>query len=169
MTLYYISTYYDTYVCITNWKLCTLLSNNYGVLLLENDIFRRFSLAERSRRASKKSLFQLGDEEETLTHSGRAISEIERFEDPRSDDEGDDEGSNKKLNGKKDLLVTVILHQKGVNKDFFTNLQLQKWSSIVKPKVYNIIFNKISGQKYPINVRQIDWYRLFMKGENTLI
>ncbi len=60
----------------------------------------RFAAAERAR-SRKRSLFHLGgdDEEESmLTHSGRAISEIERFDDPRSDEEGEDE-EDKKLNG----------------------------------------------------------------------
>ena len=55
----------------------------------------RFAAAEKSRR--KKNLFQLGEEEE-LTHRGRAISDIQKFEDPRSDEEEDEE--EKKLNGK---------------------------------------------------------------------
>lgn len=59
----------------------------------------RFAAAERARR--KKTLFQLADDEETLTHSGRAIADIEKFEDPRSDDEGPEDEEGKKLDGEK--------------------------------------------------------------------
>ncbi len=63
----------------------------------------RFVALEKARR--RKALFQLGgdndEEEATLTHSGRPISDMERFDDPRSDDErGDeDEEGEKRLDG----------------------------------------------------------------------
>ncbi|XP_044753416.1 nucleolar protein 14 homolog [Coccinella septempunctata] len=55
------------------------------------------------RKAHKKSIFNLGDddnslypdEEDILTHKGQALSEIEKFEDPRSDDEIDNEDDGK--------------------------------------------------------------------------
>lgn len=59
----------------------------------EDKMIARFT-AERLGKGSKKSVFNLG-EDETLTHFGKALSEIEQFEDPRSDDEDDD----KKLGG----------------------------------------------------------------------
>ena len=43
------------------------------------------------RNAKGKSLFNLG-EEETLTHFGKSLAEIETFEDPKSDDDDDLEG-----------------------------------------------------------------------------
>ncbi len=56
-------------------------------------------MAAMDKRRRKKTLFQLAeDEEETLTHGGRAIADIERFEDPRSDDEDDE--ADKKLDAK---------------------------------------------------------------------
>ncbi|CAB4056288.1 NOP14 [Lepeophtheirus salmonis] len=38
----------------------------------------------------KQSKFNLGDDEEILTHFGQSLAEVERFEDPRSEDEDDD-------------------------------------------------------------------------------
>ena len=56
----------------------------------EDKMIARFT-AERLGKNAKKSIFNLGGgEEETLTHFGKALSEIEQFEDPRSDDEDDD-------------------------------------------------------------------------------
>jgi len=69
----------------------TLLDKRIGEadpgMTAEQKAEARFAMAEKSRRAGKKSLFVLGDEEETLTHAGRDIADIERFEDPRSDEE----------------------------------------------------------------------------------
>ena len=49
--------------------------------------------AERMKTHGKKSIFNLGGEE-TLTHFGKSLAEIERLDDdPRSDDEEDEEGS----------------------------------------------------------------------------
>lgn len=60
----------------------------------------RFGAGAGDKRRDKKNLFNLG-EEETLTHFGRSLEEIERFEDPRSDDEDDDDARiGKKLDGK---------------------------------------------------------------------
>ena len=61
----------------------------------EDKMIARFT-AERLGK-NKSSVFNLGGEDETLlTHFGKALSEIEQFDDPRSDDEEDD----KKLGGK---------------------------------------------------------------------
>ena len=60
-------------------------------MLKMNHFSYRFSAEERRRQ--KKSLFQLGDEEETLTHFGKSIADIDRFDDPRDEEvgAGDDE------------------------------------------------------------------------------
>jgi hypothetical protein len=39
----------------------------------------------------QKSIFNLADDE-VLTHRGQTLSEIEKFDDPRSDDEEEEEG-----------------------------------------------------------------------------
>ena len=68
-------------------------------LSAEDKMIARFA-AERINQGKKPgSIFNLG-EEETLTHFGKSLADIERYEDPRSDDE-DDEKANpdrKKLN-----------------------------------------------------------------------
>lgn len=46
----------------------------------------------------QKALFNLA-EEEILTHKGRSISEAERFDDPRSDDDDDTDGRTGILDG----------------------------------------------------------------------
>lgn len=67
-------------------------------LSAEDKMIARFA-AERINQGKKQgSIFNLG-EEETLTHFGKSLADIERYDDPRSDDE--DEGgdpTNKKLN-----------------------------------------------------------------------
>ncbi|XP_046383627.1 nucleolar protein 14 homolog [Ischnura elegans] len=60
----------------------------------EDRVTARFT-AERIK-AHKKSIYNLADEE-VLTHRGHALSEIEKFDDPKSDDDDDDRG---KLEGK---------------------------------------------------------------------
>ncbi len=65
-------------------------------LSAEDKMIARFT-AERMKVGGKKNIFNLG-EEEGLTHFGKSITDLERFEDdPRSDDE-DADGNNKKLN-----------------------------------------------------------------------
>jgi nucleolar protein 14 len=47
----------------------------------------------------QKSIFNLADDE-VLTHRGQTLSEIEKFDDPRSDDEEEEESEEKgKLGG----------------------------------------------------------------------
>lgn len=59
----------------------------------EDKIVARYT-AERMKLHSKKSRYNLGDTEE-LTHWGQSISEVEKFDDPRSDDDDDDDGKGK--------------------------------------------------------------------------
>lgn len=47
-------------------------------------------------KAHKKNIYSLNDEEIQLTHKGQTLAEIEKFEDPRSDDEFSEDGDNKK-------------------------------------------------------------------------
>ncbi|XP_012287564.1 nucleolar protein 14 homolog [Orussus abietinus] len=61
----------------------------------EDKVMARFA-AERIKAYEKKSIFNLNDEE-MLTHGGRTLAEIEKFEDPRSDN-SDDENDTGKLN-----------------------------------------------------------------------
>jgi len=57
-------------------------------LSAEDKMIARFTM-ERMKNTGKKNKFNLG-EEESLTHYGQSISEIEQFDDdPRSDDEGE--------------------------------------------------------------------------------
>ena len=57
----------------------------------------RFAAERLKSHGSKKSIFNLGGEEQ-LTHLGKSLAEIERLQDdPRSDDEDDDE--TKRLDG----------------------------------------------------------------------
>ena len=53
----------------------------------EDRIMARFT-AERMKMHNKKMIFNLADDE-ILTHRGQSLSEIEKFDDPRSDDEED--------------------------------------------------------------------------------
>lgn len=54
----------------------------------EDKMTARFT-AERMRAQSRKAMFNLADDE-VLTHRGHTLNEIEKFDDPRSDDEDDD-------------------------------------------------------------------------------
>ena len=75
-----------------------------------NDMSHEQKMAARfaaeMKRGKKRKKFNLDDdddifaqgEEEVLTHFGKNLAEIEKFEDPRSDDEGDDDEA--KLNSK---------------------------------------------------------------------
>ncbi len=77
------------------------LGEGDAAMSAEEKMAARFAAAERMRR-KRSSLFLLGEDDEfgteaeKLTHMGKALSEIERFEDPRSDDDEED----KKLDGK---------------------------------------------------------------------
>lgn len=66
----------------------------------EDRIMARFA-AEKMRAHNKKAIFNLADSED-LTHRGQTLSEIEKFDDPRSDDDDDDEDRfrSEKLDGK---------------------------------------------------------------------
>ncbi|XP_066139571.1 nucleolar protein 14 homolog [Euwallacea fornicatus] len=67
-----------------------------GQLPNEDKIMARFA-ALRAKAHNKKSIFNLA-EDEVLTHRGQTLSEIEKFEDPQSDDEeSDDENKGGKL------------------------------------------------------------------------
>lgn len=62
----------------------------------EDKVMARFT-AIRVKAHNKKSIFNLADDE-VLTHKGQTLSEIEKFEDPRSDDESlDEENASGKL------------------------------------------------------------------------
>ncbi|XP_049778606.1 nucleolar protein 14 homolog [Schistocerca cancellata] len=56
----------------------------------EDKIMARFA-AEKMRMHRKKSIFNLADDE-ILTHRGQTLSEIEKFDDPRTSDEEDEPG-----------------------------------------------------------------------------
>lgn len=62
--------------------------------------------AERIKHHSKKSIFNLADDE-VLTHRGQTLSEIEKFDDPRSDDDDDDEEDGRKKSGKLDGILLL--------------------------------------------------------------
>ncbi|XP_076163740.1 nucleolar protein 14 homolog l(3)07882 [Ptiloglossa arizonensis] len=65
----------------------------------EDRAMARFS-AERMKAHKKKSIYSLNDEE-VLTHRGQTLEEIEKFDDPKSDDESnDDENKTGKLDDK---------------------------------------------------------------------
>lgn len=63
----------------------------------EDKVMARFA-AERMKAHKKKNIFNLNDEE-VLTHRGQTLAEIEKFDDPRSDDEeySDDDNKTGKL------------------------------------------------------------------------
>lgn len=63
----------------------------------EDKVMARFA-AERVKAHKKKNIFNLNDEE-ILTHRGQTLEEIEKFDDPRSDDEeySDDDNKTGKL------------------------------------------------------------------------
>lgn len=65
----------------------------------EEKAMARFT-AERIKAHKKKNIFSLNDEE-VLTHRGQTLEEVEKFDDPKSDDEfSDDENRDGKLNKK---------------------------------------------------------------------
>ncbi|KAG6798512.1 nucleolar protein 14 [Apis mellifera caucasica] len=65
----------------------------------EEKALARFA-AERMKAHKKQSIYNLNDEE-ILTHKGQTLEEIEKFDDPRSDDEySDDENRTGKLDNK---------------------------------------------------------------------
>ncbi|CAB3360445.1 Hypothetical predicted protein [Cloeon dipterum] len=70
--------------------------NNKG-MTAEDRVVARFT-AERNRNR-KKTKFNLADEE-TLTHRGQSLMDIEKFDNPRSDSEDDDEQESGRLEAK---------------------------------------------------------------------
>ncbi|CAK1594754.1 unnamed protein product [Parnassius mnemosyne] len=70
-------------------------------LSAEDRMIARFA-AERAKQHSKKSIYNLADDE-ILTHRGQTLEQIEKFDDPRSDEEDDDGG--KKFGGLDDDFV----------------------------------------------------------------
>lgn len=67
-------------------------------MTVEDRQMARFT-AERMKSHNKKSIYNLADEE-VLTHRGQTLSEIEKFDDPRSDDDDEDEMDGRKKSGK---------------------------------------------------------------------
>ncbi|XP_072742534.1 nucleolar protein 14 homolog [Anoplolepis gracilipes] len=59
----------------------------------EDKAMARFAM-ERMKMHKKKNIFNLNDDE-VLTHRGQTLEEIEKFDDPKSDDEFDDDVSGK--------------------------------------------------------------------------
>ncbi|XP_021939078.1 nucleolar protein 14 homolog [Zootermopsis nevadensis] len=60
-----------------------------SAMTAEDRIMARFTV-ERMKMHNKKSIFNLADDE-ILTHHGQTLNEIEKFDDPRSDDEEEEE------------------------------------------------------------------------------
>ena len=66
----------------------------------EDKAMARFAAAH-VKAYNQKTMFNLNDEEEVLTHRGQTLAEIEKFEDPRSDDDySDDENRDGRLDKK---------------------------------------------------------------------
>ncbi|XP_044262372.1 nucleolar protein 14 homolog [Tribolium madens] len=63
-------------------------------LTSEDKVMARFAAIR--KKAHKKSIFNLADDE-VLTHKGQTLAEIEKFDDPRSDNEDSDEDKSGKL------------------------------------------------------------------------
>ncbi|EFA10489.1 nucleolar protein 14 homolog [Tribolium castaneum] len=63
-------------------------------LTSEDKLMARFTALR--KKAHKKSIFNLADDE-VLTHKGQTLAEIEKFDDPRSDNEDSDEDKSGKL------------------------------------------------------------------------
>jgi nucleolar protein 14 len=61
----------------------------------EDKLMARFA-AIRKKAHNRKSIFNLADDE-VLTHKGQTLAEIEKFDDPRSDDDSSDEDKSGKL------------------------------------------------------------------------
>ncbi|XP_045539837.1 nucleolar protein 14 homolog [Papilio machaon] len=71
-------------------------------LSAEDRMIARFA-AERAKQHSKKNIYNLADDE-ILTHRGQTLEQIEKFDDPRSDDE--DEEGGKRFGGLDDEFVS---------------------------------------------------------------
>lgn len=72
----------------TNKFLDRRIGERNSAMTVEDRMTARFT-AERMRAQSKKEMFNLADDE-VLTHRGQTLNEIEKFDDPRSDDDDDD-------------------------------------------------------------------------------
>ncbi|KAJ2941618.1 hypothetical protein O0L34_g14675 [Tuta absoluta] len=59
-------------------------------LSAEDRMVARFA-AERAKQHNRKNMYNLADDE-ILTHRGQTLEQIEKFDDPRSDDDEDDDG-----------------------------------------------------------------------------
>ncbi|KAJ8715794.1 hypothetical protein PYW07_010276 [Mythimna separata] len=59
-------------------------------LSAEDRMVARFA-AERAKQHNKKNIYNLADDE-ILTHRGQTLEQIEKFDDPRSEDEDDEDG-----------------------------------------------------------------------------
>ncbi|XP_060807022.1 nucleolar protein 14 homolog [Amyelois transitella] len=71
-------------------------------LSAEEQMVVRFA-AERARQHNRKNIYNLADDE-ILTHRGQTLEQIEKFDDPRSDEEDDEES--KKYGGLDDEFVS---------------------------------------------------------------
>ncbi|XP_050310723.1 nucleolar protein 14 homolog [Anthonomus grandis grandis] len=78
-----------------------------GQVPQEDKIMARFA-AVRAKAHNRKSIFNLADDE-VLTHRGQTLSEIEKFDDPRSEDEDDDD-DDKRKNGRLDANFVEEVH-----------------------------------------------------------
>ena len=79
----------------TNMFLDKRIGEKDSNLSSEDKMIARFT-AERMRGSGKSSIFNLGDDV-NLTHGGEDLDDIDRFEDPKSDDEEQDELLGKKF------------------------------------------------------------------------
>ncbi|XP_063834656.1 nucleolar protein 14 [Ostrinia nubilalis] len=85
----------------TNTFIDKRIGEKNNQLSSEDRMIARFA-AERARQHSKKDIYNLADDE-ILTHRGQTLEQIEKFDDPRSDDEDDDA---KKFGGLDDDFVS---------------------------------------------------------------
>lgn len=72
----------------TNKFMDRRIGERNSAMTAEDKMTARFT-AERMRAQTRKAMFNLADEE-VLTHRGQTLNEIEKFDDPRSDDDDDD-------------------------------------------------------------------------------
>ncbi|CAG7729154.1 unnamed protein product [Allacma fusca] len=57
----------------------------------EEDKLIRRAAVEKTRQYKKKSIFSLGEEDELLTHKGKPLVNVDRYEDPREQSDSEDE------------------------------------------------------------------------------
>ncbi|CAH0597599.1 unnamed protein product [Chrysodeixis includens] len=74
----------------TNTFIDRRIGEKNNQLSAEDRMVARFA-AERAKQHSKKDIYNLADDE-VLTHRGQTLEQIEKFDDPRSDDEEDEDG-----------------------------------------------------------------------------